>query len=241
MHENGYNMIVCNTGGEKEIEREYLDTLERNLFDGMIIGTANLPDENYMKINKPILSLDRIIPGLPLVTSDHWQGGCIAAEKLLERGCKNVLQLSALDDNTVASSQSGLAFAKTMQKNGAKVITEGFVWQDVINYTRSIHRAREILTAHPDLDGMMVTDLCAAAFLKTAKEFGISVPGQLKIVAYDGTYITDFNERTISAIEQDVSLLAKTVIKVLIALINNQPLASNRIYVPVHYKAGDTL
>lgn len=241
LHENGYNMILCNTGGQKEIEREYLDTLERNLFDGMIVGTAKLPNENYMKIKKPILSLDRIIPGVPLVTSDHRQGGRIAAEKLLERGCKNVLLLSKLDDDTVGSAQSGVAFAQTMQKNGAKVVVENFEWEDVINYTQNIHRAREILTAHPDLDGMMVNDLCAAAFLKTAKEFGISVPGQLKIIAYDGTYITDFNYRTISAIEQDTFLLAKTSIRALLQLINHQSLPSNRIRVPVHYKTGDTL
>lgn len=72
LHKYGYNMMLCNTSGKKEIEREYLDTLERNLFDGMIIGAAFLPDAYYEKIQKPILSLDRIIKmGYPLVTSDH--------------------------------------------------------------------------------------------------------------------------------------------------------------------------
>ena len=99
LNKYGYNMMLCNTSGKKDIERQYLDTLERNLFDGMIVGAAFLPDKYYEQIQKPILSLDRIIPGIPLVTSDHTQGGCIAADKMLEKGCNCLLYTSdAADD-----------------------------------------------------------------------------------------------------------------------------------------------
>ena len=58
---------------------------------------------------------------------------------------------------------------------------------------------------------------------------------------YDGTYITDFNFKTIAAIQQDVALIAKEAVRVLIKLINRQPLENDEIYVPVHYKGGDTV
>ena len=89
----GYNVVICNTRGNQDKEREYLDTLERNLFDGLIVGSAFLSDEYYMNIEKPIISLDRIIPGIPLVTSDHHQGGILAGELFLEKGCKKVMEL----------------------------------------------------------------------------------------------------------------------------------------------------
>ena len=90
----GYNVVICNTRGNQDKEREYLDTLERNLFDGLIVGSAFLPDEYYMNIEKPIISLDRIIPGIPLVSSDHHQGGILAGELFLEKGCKKVMCFS---------------------------------------------------------------------------------------------------------------------------------------------------
>ncbi len=241
LHKYGYNMMLCNTSGKKEIEREYLDTLERNLFDGMIIGAAFLPDKYYKKIQKPIISLDRIISGVPLVTSDHVRGGDIAARKLLEKGCKRLLNLSDPNEKMVASSRSGESIIRVMEENGAEVVTESFLWIDVIHYSRSIRRAREILKAHPNLDGIVANDLCASAFLKIAGEMGISVPRDLKIIAYDGTYITDFNFKTIAAIQQDVALIAKEAVRVLIKLINRQPLENDEIYVPVHYKGGDTV
>lgn len=237
----GYNMMLCNTSGRKEIEREYLDTLERNLFDGMIIGAAFLPDEYYVNIKKPILSLDRIIPGIPLVTSDHAQGGKIAAEKLLQKGCRNVLQLMDPAAGEVASSKAGAVLITELQEAGCHVVTEKFLWNDVIDYQKSMKRSQEILDAHPDIDGIMANDLCASAFLKTAAARGICVPEQLKIIAYDGTYITDFNYRALAAIQQDVSQLAKEAVKIQLRQINNQPSVPDTVYIPVRYKDGETL
>lgn len=241
LNKHGYNMMLCNTSGKKEIEREYLDTLERNLFDGMIVGAAFLPNQYYEKIKKPILSLDRIIPGIPLVTSDHALGGTIAAEKMLEKGCKKVLNLIDPEASTVASARGGANFIKKMQEGGAQVITEEFLWIDVIHYSRSIRRTREILEEYPGLDGILANDLCASAFMKTARDLGIQVPKQLKVIAYDGTYITDFNYRTIASIQQDVALIAREAVRMLVKLINKQTVQTEEVYVPVHYKEGETI
>ena len=241
LNQYGYNMMICNTAEKEEIEREYLDTLERNLFDGMIIGAAFLPDKYYTKIEKPIISLDRIIPGIPLVTSDHICGGRLAAEKLLERGCRKVLQLYGSDALKVASARRETTLAECMTAAGAQVVTENFSWTDTIHYSRSIRRCLEILKKHPDIDGIVANDLCAASFLKAAKEKGIPVPDRLKIIAYDGTYITDFNYCTISSVQQDVSLLAKMAVHTLLRLINHQPLNRQQIFVPVHFKEGETI
>lgn len=241
LHQHGYNMMLCNTGGNPLIEREYLDTLERNLFDGMIIGAAFLPDENYTEMEKPMISLDRIIPGIPLVTSDHEQGGRIAAEKLLEAGCTNVLQLSNPEAKSVSSSKSGQAFIKSMEANGAKVVTESIRWEEVIHYDKAMTRTRTILQMYPDLDGILANDLCAAAFLKVSRELEIAVPGKLKILSYDGTFVTDFNYCTLSSIVQDMENIAKKAVEMLLKLINHQPLVDKQVYIPVFYKQGDTI
>lgn len=241
LNKHGYNMMLCNTSGKKGTEREYLDTLERNLFDGMIVGSAMLSDKYYEKIEKPIISLDRIISGIPLVTSDHYRGGCIAAEKLLEKGCHKVLSLVDPEAKYVASSRSGTALIEKIEENGGTVIIEEFLWSDVIDYTKSMKKTLEILRRNPDLDGIVANDLCASAFMKAAAELQIDVPGRLKIIAYDGTYITDFNYRTISAVVQDVRGIAREAVRILLKVINKQPLMETEVFVPVSYKAGNTL
>lgn len=241
LNQYGYNMMICNTAEKKEIEREYLDTLNRNLFDGMIIGSAFLPDKYYTKIQKPILSLDRIIPGIPLVTSDHKQGGHLAAEKFAQKGCKKILQFTNPEATSISSSLCGITLIHEMKKIGAEIVTESFSWTDTIHYGRSIKRCCEILKKHPDIDGILANDLCASSFLKAAKRHDIPVPEKLKIIAYDGTFITDFNYCTITSIQQDVSLLAKTAVHTLMKLINKQPLNRQQVFVPIHFKEGETI
>lgn len=229
----GYNVVICNTRGNQDKEREYLDTLERNLFDGLIVGSAFLPDEYYMKIEKPIISLDRIIPGIPLVTSDHCQGGALAAELFLEKGCKKVMCFSDPTKTEVSSSKSARALREVMENNGGEVIIETIRWEDVINYPLCMARVRTLLEQYPDVDGIMALDLCASAFYKTQNN--------KKILAYDGTYVTDFNSHSIDSIVQDTKKLAKESVHMLIKLINNQPLKKREVLIPVKYKKGDTL
>ena len=79
----------------------------------------------------------------------------------------------------------------------------------------------------------MALVVCAAAFLKTEKN--------KKILAYDGTYATDFNYHSIDSIVQDAKKVAKESVNMLIKLINDQPLKKREVLVPVKYKKGDTL
>ena len=229
----GYNVVICNTRGNQDKEREYLDTLERNLFDGLIVGSAFLSDEYYMNIEKPIISLDRIIPGIPLVTSDHHQGGILAGELFLEKGCKKVMCFSDPTRMELASADSARALIDVMEKHNREVIIESFQWEEVINYQLCMKRTRTLLDQYPDVDGIMALDLCAAAFLKTEKN--------KKILAYDGTYVTDFNYYSIDSIVQDAKKVAKESVNMLIKLINDQPLKKREVLVPVKYKKGDTL
>lgn len=241
LHRHGYNMMLCNTGGNPLIEREYLDTLERNLFDGMIIGAAFLPDEHYTEMEKVMISLDRIIPGIPLVTSNHVQGGELAALKMTALGCKKVLQLSDPEAKNIASAQAGAEFIRRMKEAGAEVITEHIVWDDTIHYHRAMRRTGEILTKHPGIDGIMANDLCAAAFLKTAVQMGIKVPEKLHILGYDGTFVTDFNAVSISTIVQNVEKIAVCAVEELLKRINKQPGGKQEVRVDVYYKEGETL
>ena len=95
----------------------------------------------------------------------------------------------------LASADSARALIDVMEKHNREVIIESFQWEEVINYQLCMKRTRTLLDQYPDVDGIMALDLCAAAFLKTEKN--------KKILAYDGTYVTDFNYHSIDSIVQD--------------------------------------
>ena len=236
----GYNMMLCSTGGELQREREYLDTLERNLFDGVIAGAAMLPDESYLKLKKPIVFLDRIIPGLPVVSSNHHQGGRLAAEALIESGCTKILHTTGDRLYRLASHEGDDALDFYMQEHQLNTIRREVTWEDTTDFQSCYKLTKKLLLEHPDVDGILASDLQAAAFLKAAKDLEIRVPEDLKIIAYDGTYVTDFNSTTLTAVVQDVRRLAKQTAAVLLKLINGQPLGSERFMIDMSLQQGET-
>ena len=133
----------------------------------------------------------------------------------------------------LSSAKSARALIDVMEKNGGEVIVESFRWEEVVNYQLCMEKVKALLKQYPDVDGIMALDLCAAAFLKTEKS--------KKILAYDGTYVTDFDYHSIDAIVQDARKVAKESVNMLIKLINDQPLKKREVLVPVKYKKGDTL
>ena len=55
----------------------------------IIMGAHTLDVEEYQKINRPLVAIDRYIDAnIPIISSDHHKGGVLAANKLISNGCK---------------------------------------------------------------------------------------------------------------------------------------------------------
>ena len=94
LYNYGYRTMVCNTVKHSDREAAYVEMLDRNMLDGLITCAWSAEAEVYRHMDKPIVSMDHNLgEGIPLIHSDHKTGGRIAAEHLLEKGCKRVLQL----------------------------------------------------------------------------------------------------------------------------------------------------
>ena len=95
LYDAGFKMMLCNTEKESNAELEYLDMLNRHIVDGIITGVHSLDVEEYRKIHKPIVALDRYLgEDIPVVAVDHKEGGRLAAETLIANGCKKVLHFT---------------------------------------------------------------------------------------------------------------------------------------------------
>ena len=93
LYNYGYRTMVCNTVKHSDREAAYVEMLDRNMLDGLITCAWSAEAEVYRHMDKPIVSMDHNLgEGIPLIHSDHKTGGRIAAEHLLEKGCKRVLE-----------------------------------------------------------------------------------------------------------------------------------------------------
>lgn len=86
----------------------------------------------------------------------------------------------------------------------------------------------------------MCADILAVSFLNAATSLNKRIPEDLAIVAYDGTYITNTQERKLTTIVQQFEKISQTVVDILIKKINKQPVENIDVRIPVLFEKGDT-
>jgi len=241
LFKRGYKTMVCNTIGISNREKEFLDMLQRNIVDGIITGAHSLENEEYLKNNKPIVSLDHDFGSkIPMISSDHKKGGRLAAEKLIENGCKNVLQFAGYSKVNMRANDRHAEFRKVMEQNHVKVTTVETAWNE-FSYDYYKDAVLKCMKEYPDIDGVFAADIPAIYFLNNARENGILVPQDLKIVAYDAMSITRITYPVITAVAQDVEKLAEACVNTMMDLIAGKKVPERQILDVKMQNGGTTL
>lgn len=240
LYERGYKTMLCDTFKEKNSEKEYLNMLERNIVDGIISGVHSLDVESYQKISKPIVAFDRVLGDrIPVVRVDHKVGGRLAAQMLYESGCRNVLQFHGAKAVTSPSHERHMEFERYMREHGAGVTSVELLWNRFdTQYFKDV--TRQVLAGNPDIDGVFGADLLMAYCIKAAYSQGRKVPDDLKLVAYDGTYVTETVTPEITAIEQPVPQIARELVGIICDMIEGKELKDHKVILDVKVKKGAT-
>lgn len=239
LYEQGYKTMVCNAVGVSDREREYLDMLERNIVDGIITGSHCLDGEEYLKHEKPIVSIDRDFgPRIPIVGSDHMMGGTLAAELMLRDGRKNVLQIYGVSPHILANERH-LAFQKILEDHGVNVLTATMDW-NVFHWEAFQKTALKIMDTNPYIDGIFAGDLGAVACMNMARQRGMNVPEDISLVGFDATSVTQMVYPQLTAIRQNVELLAEVSVNTLLDQIEQRRDILHRQILNVDVSYGGT-
>jgi len=240
LYEAGFKTMICNTIKVHNCELEYLDMLNRHIVDGIITGVHSLGIEEYLKINKPIVALDRYLgDNIPIVGVNHKLGGEMAAKKLIECGCKCVVQFQGSLAVKSPSHDRHTSFRRVMEENNILVYTYELEWNRFDNsyFKKVVHHMFEI---HPETDGVFGSDLLAIGYFKEAVKQNKKIPEDIKIVAYDGTYVTEIVSPSITSIVQPIDQLAKESTKLICDLINGKKYKNKRVILDVELREGET-
>ena len=240
LYEAGYKMMVCNTVKAKNAEMEYLDMLNRHIVDGIITGVHTLDVEEYLKIHKPIVALDRYLGDhIPVVAVNHKAGGRLAAEVLIRNGCRNVLHFKG---TTVVNSpyhERHREFDRIMAENNIKVCSYDLDWNRFdIMYYRAV--VKEVFEKPFTYDGVFAVDELAIECMNEIIRNHMKVPKDVKIVAYDGTFVTNMVEPQITSIVQSVEELAKEAVRLLSEQINGTVYDKKQVVLGIQLRKGKT-
>ncbi len=241
----GYKLFICNTFGNVERESAYITIAKQNKVDGMIVLSYSQNGKDLEEAGMPIVSFDRHYKqSIACVSADNSQGGRLAAEKLIETGCKRVIYIrngSNLEGETL---KRGKAFMETCENSGVEAFRMDFGDETTLNEQQiaKIYTFLEqsVTKGHCEYDGIFTSsDIHAVMVVKKLKEMGVRIPEDVQVIGYDGLRILNVGDYPVSSIAQPIPDMAKASVDTLIRLIQKEKKLKD-IILPVKFVEGGT-
>lgn len=229
--QHGYKTMLCTSRESLEREKEYLQIFSTNKIDGLIL-CSNSPDiASYINLDIPIVGLDRMISKeIPSITADNYMGGILAANRLIEANCKNIIQLRGPKTLTPANDRSD-GFLHTLEKH-KEIQVQSLELEFTSDTTQD--DIQQFLQQNPEIDGIFAaSDLMAANCIRSLKKLGRRIPEEVKIIGYDNISICEYTDPTISTIAQPITEMGEIAAETLFKLINNGPINQLHMTLPV--------
>lgn len=232
-----YHMQFYATDYDPVVEQELIYLAEQQKVDGIICLSYN-PDLQ-IPADMPVISIDRCFDSrIPCVSADNYNGGRIAAEKLIENGCKSLAFLrigSKLTSEPNKRKDGFISACETLEVNYTlKMVDDYTPYEAFENFLREHFHDGKL-----DFDGIFcVTDSLAHQIVKTLEAMNVKVPEDVQIIGFDGIRYFGDMEYICSTIAQPVEAIASKCVDMLL----EQPtdVIPSLVCLPVQYAYGGT-
>ena len=210
--DEGYGILLCNSNYSLERESIYLDLLERQKVDGIIISTVGLTKKKFNELiarEIPIVLIDEDVPGVnaPAVFANNYMGGCQAAQHLIELGHRRIAFISG-PMNLLSSRQRYRGYYDTLIKNGMKV-EKGLFKEGTLTYEKGYKATLELLEEGKEFTAIFCSnDLMAFGAMRAIQDKGGKIPQDYSIVGFDDMHFSSISNPRLTTVAQPVKEMA---------------------------------
>ena len=238
---NNCQLLLCVSDRETEKENAYVRMLLGDRVRGMIVASYTPGFDRVAYAGAPVVFIERkSSDGTPSAMMDHMEGGRLAGEHLIAKGCRNLLYLSG---NASRNSVSGLRYAGfCAAAEQAGIARPGLVearWEEFVSLDYS-ETCRKLLEEHPDADGILASnDLMAATIVRYCLREGIRIPEKLKVIGYDDTSFAALCPVPLTTIHQPIAEVARYAVDCVIRVSAGETVPVNSVF-PVRLVERET-
>lgn len=242
LHKENFKMLLCNSNNDIQEELDYIQMGKEQQVAGIItISYSDLAP--YLTTELPIVSIEKkLSEATPCISSDNYQGGALAAQKLIEKGSKNLLLITRSTVKTAINyGKRAQGFIDYCQEQGITYQIfdsphhEDQFYPDLTKFMKDTYEKGLIY------DGIFaVADQYADYCLTLLEELGHRVPAEIQIIGFDGGKMYPQQQRFISSIRQPVHSIVAACITALKGMLHQQEKTEMTIYLPVEFIDGKT-
>ena len=239
LSKEGYQVSIFSTNNEQEKERQILEKILTQNFDGVIVEPTKSaytnPNINYYlnleRLSIPYIMINAYYDELePIsIVMDDEKGGFLQAEHLIKLGHRNIVGCFKTDDTQGTKRMKG--FLKAHRQNEIPINPS-----NIITYNTEEKHIKPIETLERLLDGedngitglVCYNDELAMGFLEVLRNGKRSVPEDISIVGYDDSVLAKISEVKLTSIVHPKSEMGEAAANTIIDLIRLKKANKNK-------------
>ena len=214
---NGYNILLCDSRGNLQKEKQCINTLRSHQVDGILLVPVSKED-SHRNIPKqceiPVVAITQDVASLTSVYTSHSRGGALVANHFLELGHTNIAFIGMRDDEKCQGLREAL-------------LMRGFLLHDenMITLTRAwdplgSHEVHTKLTAYLERKGKIAvtalfanSDVVAFVAVRILQEHGYAVPDDIAVAGFDNTFLAREACPQLTSVSQPVTEMARFAVE----------------------------
>ncbi|XVL28739.1 LacI family DNA-binding transcriptional regulator [Staphylococcus equorum] len=210
---HGYQVLIGNSDNDIDKAKNYLSTFVAHNCTGMI-STAlneNVIENTLHSYGIPFVFVDRIHDGNKAISTNHFEGGQLQAQLIIEGQAQHVLIVHS--DLNVAAFQSRVNGVETVlnQHNVSYCRCEEDQIDDETQFIKQIRQNH--------IDSIICSnDLIAIKILGVIQQHGFKVPKEIQLVGYDDIPFAKMTFPQITTIDQSAYRIGELAVSKLLNL-----------------------
>jgi len=206
-YKNDYSVMVFQS--DESYKREVINTqaVLTNRVDGVLVSFSKETHDfsHFQRLidnEIPVVFFDRVTEELQAdqVVADDYQGAFLAVNHLIEKGCKQIAHFAAPQSLAIGKNRL-LGYHDALLKHAIPYNPALVVLADTFESAKKA--AHDILRKPNHPDGFFaVNDMSAIAIIKAAKELGIQVPDEVKVVGFENSKSSALIEPELTSVDQ---------------------------------------
>lgn len=235
-NEANYNIIFCNTDDDLDKEEKYINMLAEKMVDGIIFTQSAKRTGDIVGIERttiPIILIDRNvenenIKGKVLVNNEA--GAYHAVKHLIEKGYRRIVLITG-ESTAGTSLERIVGYKKALQEYGLP-FHEDDIWIGHFRSEWGEEAIKLILERRISFDAVFCgNDLIAISVIKTLKNVGFNIPGDVGVVGFDDIYMAKMIDPELTTVRQPNYEMGYKAVELLIGFLEktDQDVESNII------------
>jgi LacI family transcriptional regulator, purine nucleotide synthesis repressor len=226
-YRQGYTLILCNTGGIEEKQREYTRMLAEKRVDGILVMCSDLTKEllqildGYSDIPKVIMDWGPQSSQADKIIDNSEEGGYLATKHLIDHGHEKIACLSGHLSKAVCQERI-LGFRRAMTDANLP-INEDWILEGNFECDTAVLAADKIIAMdeHPTAV-FCFNDTMALGLMSRLQQRGIRVPEDMSIIGYDNIEISEYFSPPLTTIHQPKRRVGKNAFEILLQRIKTK-------------------